>query len=50
MSEIIIIEFEVNDIRSLTCSFFATEENMTEEDEEFMLDNFVTFFIAGEIF
>lgn len=21
---------------------------MTEEDEEFMLDNFVTFFIAGE--
>ena len=25
-----------------------TEENMTEEDEEFMLDNFVTFFIAGK--
>ncbi|MEQ2227103.1 hypothetical protein ILYODFUR_034249, partial [Ilyodon furcidens] len=24
----------------------ATEETMTEEDEEFMLDNFVTFFIA----
>uniref|UniRef100_M4A8Y4 Cholesterol 24-hydroxylase n=1 Tax=Xiphophorus maculatus TaxID=8083 RepID=M4A8Y4_XIPMA len=26
----------------------ATEETMTEEDEEFMLDNFVTFFIAGQ--
>ncbi|KAM6915228.1 cholesterol 24-hydroxylase-like [Xenentodon cancila] len=26
----------------------ATEEKMTEEDEEFMLDNFVTFFIAGQ--
>ncbi|XP_047244338.1 cholesterol 24-hydroxylase-like isoform X2 [Girardinichthys multiradiatus] len=26
----------------------ATEKNMTEEDEEFMLDNFVTFFIAGQ--
>uniref|UniRef100_A0A3P9MK91 Cholesterol 24-hydroxylase n=1 Tax=Oryzias latipes TaxID=8090 RepID=A0A3P9MK91_ORYLA len=26
----------------------AAEENMTEEDEEFMLDNFVTFFIAGQ--
>uniref|UniRef100_A0A3Q3EP87 Cholesterol 24-hydroxylase-like n=1 Tax=Kryptolebias marmoratus TaxID=37003 RepID=A0A3Q3EP87_KRYMA len=26
----------------------ATEENMTKEDEEFMLDNFVTFFIAGQ--
>ncbi|XP_012724380.2 cholesterol 24-hydroxylase [Fundulus heteroclitus] len=26
----------------------ATEEIMTEEDEEFMLDNFVTFFIAGQ--
>ncbi|XP_027896293.1 cholesterol 24-hydroxylase-like [Xiphophorus couchianus] len=26
----------------------ATEENMPEEDEEFMLDNFVTFFIAGQ--
>ncbi|KAM7368179.1 hypothetical protein PAMP_014425 [Pampus punctatissimus] len=25
------------------------EENMTKEDEELMLDNFVTFFIAGEI-
>uniref|UniRef100_A0A3P8THR9 Cholesterol 24-hydroxylase n=1 Tax=Amphiprion percula TaxID=161767 RepID=A0A3P8THR9_AMPPE len=24
------------------------EENMTKEDEEFMLDNFVTFFIAGQ--
>ncbi|KAK2856493.1 hypothetical protein Q5P01_005228 [Channa striata] len=24
------------------------EENMTEEDEELMLDNFVTFFIAGQ--
>ncbi|XP_034018676.1 cholesterol 24-hydroxylase-like isoform X2 [Thalassophryne amazonica] len=24
------------------------EETMTEEDEEFMLDNFVTFFIAGQ--
>lgn len=22
---------------------------MTQEDEEFMLDNFVTFFIAGEV-
>uniref|UniRef100_A0AAX7U9P3 Cytochrome P450, family 46, subfamily A, polypeptide 1, tandem duplicate 4 n=1 Tax=Astatotilapia calliptera TaxID=8154 RepID=A0AAX7U9P3_ASTCA len=26
----------------------SQEENMTEEDEEFMLDNFVTFFIAGQ--
>ncbi|XP_034018672.1 cholesterol 24-hydroxylase-like [Thalassophryne amazonica] len=26
----------------------AKEEIMTEEDEEFMLDNFVTFFIAGQ--
>uniref|UniRef100_A0A8C7XW34 Cholesterol 24-hydroxylase n=1 Tax=Oryzias sinensis TaxID=183150 RepID=A0A8C7XW34_9TELE len=26
----------------------AAEEKMTEEDEEFMLDNFVTFFIAGQ--
>ncbi|XP_015250375.1 PREDICTED: cholesterol 24-hydroxylase-like isoform X1 [Cyprinodon variegatus] len=26
----------------------ATEEVMTEEDEEFMLDNFITFFIAGQ--
>ncbi|XP_013874714.1 cholesterol 24-hydroxylase, partial [Austrofundulus limnaeus] len=26
----------------------AATENMTEEDEEFMLDNFVTFFIAGQ--
>ncbi|KAM4521737.1 cholesterol 24-hydroxylase-like isoform 1-T1 [Odontesthes bonariensis] len=26
----------------------AAEENMTEEDEELMLDNFVTFFIAGQ--
>ncbi|XP_037541674.1 cholesterol 24-hydroxylase-like [Nematolebias whitei] len=26
----------------------ATEESMTAEDEEFMLDNFVTFFIAGQ--
>uniref|UniRef100_A0A3B3UCG6 Cholesterol 24-hydroxylase-like n=1 Tax=Poecilia latipinna TaxID=48699 RepID=A0A3B3UCG6_9TELE len=26
----------------------ATEKNMSEEDEEFMLDNFVTFFIAGQ--
>ncbi|KAM6915246.1 cholesterol 24-hydroxylase-like [Xenentodon cancila] len=26
----------------------ATEDKMTEEDEEFMLDNFVTFFIAGQ--
>lgn len=26
----------------------ATEESMTEEDGEFMLDNFVTFFIAGQ--
>ena len=25
-----------------------TEENMTQEDEQLMLDNFVTFFIAGE--
>lgn len=25
------------------------EEIMTQEDEEFMLDNFVTFFIAGEV-
>lgn len=29
-------------------SLLISEENMTEEDEEFMLDNFVTFFIAGE--
>ncbi|XP_037541673.1 cholesterol 24-hydroxylase [Nematolebias whitei] len=26
----------------------ATEETMTAEDEEFMLDNFVTFFVAGQ--
>ncbi|KAM6915229.1 cholesterol 24-hydroxylase-like [Xenentodon cancila] len=26
----------------------ATEENMTDEDEEFMVDNFVTIFIAGQ--
>uniref|UniRef100_A0A8C6KRX7 Cytochrome P450 family 46 subfamily A member 1 n=1 Tax=Nothobranchius furzeri TaxID=105023 RepID=A0A8C6KRX7_NOTFU len=26
----------------------AATENMTEEDEEFMLDNYVTFFIAGQ--
>uniref|UniRef100_A0A1A7X5A9 Cholesterol 24-hydroxylase n=2 Tax=Iconisemion striatum TaxID=60296 RepID=A0A1A7X5A9_9TELE len=26
----------------------ATEESMTQEDEELMLDNFVTFFIAGQ--
>lgn len=26
----------------------VSEEIMTEEDEEFMLDNFVTFFIAGD--
>ncbi|KAM3603003.1 uncharacterized protein V6R79_014859 [Siganus canaliculatus] len=26
----------------------SKEENMTQEDEEFMLDNFVTFFIAGQ--
>uniref|UniRef100_A0A3Q0RET5 Cytochrome P450, family 46, subfamily A, polypeptide 1, tandem duplicate 4 n=1 Tax=Amphilophus citrinellus TaxID=61819 RepID=A0A3Q0RET5_AMPCI len=26
----------------------SQEESMTEEDEEFMLDNFVTFFIAGQ--
>ncbi|XP_061602294.1 cholesterol 24-hydroxylase-like [Cololabis saira] len=26
----------------------AKEENMTEEEEEFMVDNFVTFFIAGQ--
>nr|QLC36660.1 cytochrome P450 46A1 [Kryptolebias hermaphroditus] len=26
----------------------ATDENMTEEDEELMLDNVVTFFIAGQ--
>lgn len=24
------------------------EESMTQEDEDLMLDNFVTFFIAGE--
>ena len=27
---------------------FITEEEMTKEDEDFMLDNFVTFFIAGK--
>uniref|UniRef100_A0A3P9BJH3 Cytochrome P450, family 46, subfamily A, polypeptide 1, tandem duplicate 4 n=1 Tax=Maylandia zebra TaxID=106582 RepID=A0A3P9BJH3_9CICH len=32
----------------LTQIIKTAKENMTEEDEEFMLDNFVTFFIAGQ--
>ena len=28
--------------------FFIAEEEMTKEDEDVMLDNFVTFFIAGK--
>uniref|UniRef100_A0A3Q1AQF1 Cholesterol 24-hydroxylase n=1 Tax=Amphiprion ocellaris TaxID=80972 RepID=A0A3Q1AQF1_AMPOC len=32
----------------LTQIIKSAEENMTKEDEEFMLDNFVTFFIAGQ--
>ncbi len=32
----------------LFCSLIIKEESMTQDDEEFMLDNFVTFFIAGE--
>jgi len=30
-------------------SLLLPEESMTEEDEELMLDNFLTFFIAGEL-
>ena len=29
-------------------TFFMAEEEMTKEDEDVMLDNFVTFFIAGK--
>lgn len=37
------------DVKSFIGSFFIiSEDSMTEEDEAFMLDNFVTFFIAGE--
>uniref|UniRef100_A0A7N8WKV1 Cholesterol 24-hydroxylase n=1 Tax=Mastacembelus armatus TaxID=205130 RepID=A0A7N8WKV1_9TELE len=36
------------DILSQIIKSAGQEENMTKEDEEFMLDNFVTFFIAGE--
>ncbi|XP_041832176.1 cholesterol 24-hydroxylase [Melanotaenia boesemani] len=36
------------DILTMIIKTAAAEENMTEEDEEFMLDNFVTFFIAGQ--
>uniref|UniRef100_A0A3Q2WT63 Cholesterol 24-hydroxylase n=1 Tax=Haplochromis burtoni TaxID=8153 RepID=A0A3Q2WT63_HAPBU len=32
----------------LTQIIKAAKDSMTEEDEEFMLDNFVTFFIAGQ--
>lgn len=32
----------------MSVAFVTAEENMSEEDEEFMLDNFVTFFIAGK--
>uniref|UniRef100_A0A3Q3M1N7 Cholesterol 24-hydroxylase n=1 Tax=Mastacembelus armatus TaxID=205130 RepID=A0A3Q3M1N7_9TELE len=36
------------DILSQIIKSAGQEENMTKEDEEFMLDNFVTFFIAGQ--
>ena len=29
-------------------TFFITEEEIAKEDEDLMLDNFVTFFIAGK--
>lgn len=32
----------------MSVAFVTAEEHMSEEDEEFMLDNFVTFFIAGK--
>ncbi|XP_037541675.1 cholesterol 24-hydroxylase [Nematolebias whitei] len=37
-----------NDILTQIIKTADAEESMTEEDKEFMLDNFVTFFIAGQ--